>query len=444
MEIHVLEENKIMTAFRSIFIEYQILKCIQATEKVKIFLGFDINTNENVKIIFIKLECGGTEMGYCSRTTHSLEMFKILSIINIRALPRISLNKKIGNYQVVVQYIKKGKELSEVNENQVMMAFRDVIKTIKILYNHKIRISDISHKNILIDVNNKVNLIDIDWMYFDESINEEYQKHHIRVLLRDFEKVLNSKNVSDKIRKKFEEMTKTATDNSVTLNFEAILKMNMVESMFNPILFVDPVVLSEIEELHFNGFKKELINNEKSKDFYIYRLVEENIVRKKFDDCYKSILTLRDQLKRKTSKNRDLCITLEEYSLFLLLKEKEEESYSIIKKRSALLTRMIRHSSYFYGCFNCINPGQDPYVEIDIFEPETLLNILKLIRINNARVIVTNNVIKIVAEEMKLSLIVKIKQRSNHSKIVFIKEYGREAEFVGLISELIENVRNLY
>ncbi|ELA41908.1 uncharacterized protein VICG_01092 [Vittaforma corneae ATCC 50505] len=446
-----------MMEFRSIFINYQFIKTIKIIEKMKVFQGFDIKTNEDVLIKIIKLENVGQFNCLNNRTSFDsvCDLYKILSILNVKSLPKVLINKKIQNYQVIVQTAANGMFLERYIETSTDINCTDALKIIAqllVLLNYlstmKIRVSEFSIKSIVMDEGNNVKIYEIDWMYFDDSIDSQYENRHVRNLLKILRYILmksdknatqanahitnikmaQSKNhgrKSSRLSKQAEldayrkiQLLQTMMYNSTDiLTFSHLNNiLNISESpVFRNLFILDSLVVSEIHKLGFSDFDGTLANSAASKHFYLYRLVEDNVVRSEIRGHCKTFHHLMDHLNKAISEKGILNINRMEDSIFRVLSEQEEEKFTLIRNRMLVLYEGLSYYSSFYKCMSCAGSNDLAFIEIPIFNYERWFDILKTLKMAKIPAWRNDDKIKIRDESVGLSIVVKLKKKTYNS-----------------------------
>lgn len=467
-----------MTEFRSVFINYQFIKTIKITERVKAFLGFDIKTNEDVLIKVIKLKdarqftCFNNRMAFDSVS----DLYKILSILNVKSLPKILVNKKIQDYQVIVQTAARGVLLEEYIEtatpircSDALSIFSQLLAPLSYLFTIKIRVSALSTKSIVVTEGSNVEIHEVDWMYFDDSIDKEYEDRHIRNLLKilrcllvKIDKSVAQESEAIKVARG-ENRSCRASRLSKQSELDAYRKIQQLQAMmynltelfsfdqlcsllniserpaFRTLFILDPLVVSEIRKLGFSDFDDALVNSAFSKHFYMYRLVEDNVVRSEIRGHCKTFHHLIDHLNRAISEKGILNINRMEDSIFKVLSEREEEKFALIRARMVVLYASVTYYSSFYKCMNCVRSNDPAFVEVPIFKSGRWVDIMKVLKMARIPAWKNDDKIKIRDENVGLSVVVKLKKGAyNSAVLVFKKERGREVDFLHLVSELIE------
>lgn len=430
--------------FRSIFNGYQIIKVVKMTDKFRILQGFDIKTGEDVLIKIVRSE--SRTISCCSAPLPGLtpEKYKMLAILNLGTLPKILLNKKIQNYQVIIQTTPKGTPLDEyaqnrrVTERNALKIFTSLFKTISNLTSMKIRMSDLSMRQILVDDNCDVKIQEIDWIYFDESMGSVYEERQIDSLVKIFkfilsggEHIINLDIVQQVTRKIIE------SKNPTFLFMSNILEIT-TEQDFREIIAVDPLVLNEIKKLEFTNFDQELLNSTDNQNFFIYNLVDRNVVRSDANKGYNTCHALSIHLHRVISQKGILNINRVERSILRAVLPKEEDKVAVINKRMGVIQSAIQHKPSLKNLLRCGGRNSQMFVEVQLINSDGwhhLINAMQEMRIPMWE---NGDNIDVRDYDVGLSAVMRLKRHGGSHFVVFGKERGREIDFVHLVSEIVE------
>lgn len=402
---------------RSLFLNYQIIKYIKITESIKTLLAYDIKTKKDVIIRITSLERIGNN-----------NIFSLLSILNHKTLPKIYFNQKIQNYHILIQKASEGISLIELkfDMKDALKIFSQIIRLVNYLNTYRIRISELELRHIFVDKNKNVTVSEIDWVELDYKMDYKYEEEQTKQLMNilDYlhqrasndeygDRVINIDTRSEKTIK----ILKTLKSLSQMSN---VLGITQDHPVFKDVFVVDPLVLHHIDEMNIQQFDPLLINEKLSKEYFIYRLIDENIVRESFRKQFKEIGCLLNRTKKMLDASRNsLCINEMEDSIFKALYKKEQLKKEIIKRRVEILNE--EYPWTFRRYFGCI----DDTVNLSVF-------VLDVERFESK----IGNKIKTIDRQdgLKISMMVK------RNKIVFNKQKGSTNDFKYLISEFIEEV----
>lgn len=461
-----------LAEFRSFFINIQIIKSIKISDNIRIYQGIYIESKDDIYIKLIDLNNNSYDKN------NYIDSYKILSILNLKYFPKVLINKRILNYQIIVQTIADGVSLGELNiflsYTEIFKIFKELFRLILYLFNIKIKIAELQENNIFVDSNGNIKLNEITWMCFEDNINENYENIQTRSLIRIVNSLILKQNNDIKSIKNEEELDSfvhinnlqtIASQKSRILTFEYINNTyidldnnnnyidlnnsninntyidNINSTYVNYVNIIDPLVLKTIDNLGFNTFNYNLINNIKSHSYHIYRLVDNNVIRSNIPGNCKNYHHLMDNLNKIRRNKNNYNINMVESYIFKTLFKKYEEKDTIIRERMAELCNLIVYPTYFYRFMNCCMSSDICFIEILSFKVEKLKKIFKYSKYS---IIYTENKIKIRDDSKELFISVKIKKKTaDLVSIIFKKENGREIDFLKVISEIIEDSRRV-
>jgi len=436
------------TEFRSIFIGYQIIKALKITSRMRVLQGFDIKTNEDVLIKMIRLD--NKVLGCCGHLTvePTSETHKILAILNTNTLPRVLFNKRIQNYQIIIQTAPKGIPLEEyiettgLTEPEVLRIFSRLFKAIYDLAAMKIRASELSMKNITVDENRKVRIYEIDWLCFDENITSEYEDRQIKCLLRMLKFILDKTPTEDEacgILSALKHLM-TQTDQAISFSYLARLLSVSTRVVFKNVIVIDPLVVSEIKKLGLTDFNLAHVCTPDSPSFFIYRLVDENIVRLEVRERCKTHHALLDHLGRAISEKGILNINRMEDSILKALSRREEAKFTMINNRMSVIQSAIQRYSPLYWLVGCSRPGNRIFTELQLTSIDGWEEVLKAMRAVKIPTWDNGASVDVRDENVGLQIVMRLKRHGGTHSIVCMKEKGREIDFIHMVSEIVEAV----
>ncbi|KAM0680411.1 hypothetical protein GINT2_001471 [Glugoides intestinalis] len=449
----MIEKMSDKASFRSIFLHYQIVKCIEVVGRTKIFSGFDIKTKSDVIIRFKELVKDNEKLENSTlmdkRAYNCLEKFKIMQIFNLKTFPRIFLNTRIQNYQVTIHSVEQGRSLQELGGYEILRVFRELIKILNQLFTFRVRVSELSIRNICISKDNTVKITEVDWMHFDDGLDDLYENMQARRLIKSFITLFEnckpkSKDecvLNEKFNKKIEDLKLILKSNIEKLKFSQFIESNIETLSFKPITIVDPLIIMKIEKLGVASFSSLMVNDKSRKEFYIYRLIDENIVRCDLRNYSKEIYQAQNRLKKLSMGKCEVFIEKEENDLLELLFRKEKEQTCIIKNRITAIHRKLKYYSPLYRCINCMRTDQVTYFEVQVFQYEELLKAIERIKNTTMSIWKVKEIIHIKDESIELHLVASLKKSHPMTFILFTKKSGSDGDFIRLISEIIEAFR---
>lgn len=453
----VIHSDSLNNQLRSLFLNYQILKYLKITESTKTLLAYDIKTKKNVIIKITSTD-----------KVKSGDFHNILSILNHKTLPKVYFNQKIQNYQILVQKASEGVSLVDIkiNKKDALKIFSQLVRLISYLCTYKIRTSGIQLRHIFVDKSKNITVSEVDSMEFDCKMDHRYEEEQMEFLLKILDYLSHKSDVDNNNNTQLDNLDNgknthfNKSDNNNNTHFNKsddvisvdmrsektiktlkklrslnemlnVLGISQDQSSFKDVHIADPLVLHHINRLDVKPFDTLQINDMAEPEYFIYRLVDENIVREPFKVEFKEIRSILNKAKKMLTENNNrinnnkitnnglntgsLCVNEMEDLIFKALFRKEQLKQEIIKRRVDIL-----HEEYpwsirrYLGCLD-----ESVVLSVIVFDigKEKLVN-------------------KINIKEKYDGL--EISETKKENKIVFSKKNGRTVDFKYLISEFIE------
>lgn len=414
-EYSLIHYDDLNNQIRSLFLNYQLIKYLKITESVKTLLAYDVKTRENV---FIKIT--------------SMERMRnndLVSILRYKALPKIYLCQKIQNYNILIQKASEGTSLLDlkIDKRDILKIFTQLVRLINYFNTYKIRISGLQLRHIYVDKNKAVTVSEIDWMEFDCRIDQRYEEEQTRLLLNILD-YLHSKACGDgygscsttdsisgnskviSVDMKAEKTTKLLRTLKTLAQMMNVLGITE-QTHFSDVYIADPLVLYHINQLDIRQFNPLLINEKTAAEYFIYRLVDENIVRGPSKAQFKEIKCLLNRAKKIVAASRSSSyINKIEDSIFKALYKKEQLKKAIIKNRVDILAE--EYPWTLKRCFGCVDNRV----------------VLSTYAFFDDKIKMPGRYDGLIVSEIK-----------RENRIIFSKKTGKTIDFKYLVSEFIED-----
>lgn len=499
------EEYEEYGSFRTLLLNYQFMKTLKITNNSRTVQAFDISTKKDVVIKFVKdtvvgykntkgstfcictKRCEGHPM-YSAQTLPSVELRfspslpaqketsaraydlsldswvnqrNILPILNHRNIVRQVFCKKFENYSVIcTDYFSGSCPGRGLKEDDILLVVEQIVSIVSYLALMRISVSEINLRDILVDRKGEIRLIRLNRPSFEDTISSSVERRYIRSILKIF-CLLASEEKLDECAclmsidiKGFVKSLNGATPrniNNARLKsiYNLLVEDCTIKSLamacgirqdfeFKCRLLVDPAVLSQIQSLGLPRSLKEyfdpgLVNNPNKKEYYIYRLIEENCTEFSASEPVEAI--------RRFIYERGALITnrLEDAECNAIT-PRERERHASIKHRVAALKDIMYYPSSLRNCMTCAKLGTKSSLDLQILKRESFFDIMKVLRQMKVSSWRIRDKIQIKEENMGLEIIISLRK---NGWILASKEHGRDADFLHLMSELVEYSKSI-
>lgn len=468
-------------SLQHIFMNYSLVEVAVTRKNLKIFRGYENYSLKNVLIKVHKLHDSSEDESLekyhsepikiknenCLKFNHNLEnmndekamkynedqliksnkmknfqnendqdtIHQIIKILDSSALPRTILEEVVSNYKVVIQEVPEGKAIAEIENltiSDFFSIFNQLLNLLNLLKIAKIKIPEINGKNIVISNGGIVKMKELKNAYFVDEFDDF---EHILILKNIFitlEPKVNE--IKTEKFKKLENFFQKETSSLQSTDLHELCKVCDFNFEFNApsVSFVDYLVLSEIKKIGFKKFQVKNVNNKTKKEFFIYRIVEKQILKSK-----SPLISILSHEKKIQSNQLHHYVKENELKFPLV---KEEQTRSIIRKRCEILNEYIQFSAPPCNLFACQSDRKLVYLEIPFFNPKKFADILKILRFLKLESWEKDN--KIMIDDLSIGLSVVVCLSLTNS-LIFYKNQGETENFVRLVSEILEIMKSI-
>lgn len=493
------EEYEERGYFRSLLLNYQFVKTLKISDNSRTVQAFDIATKKDVVIRFVRNDveehgsikerlscmCADRYEKYLMCSTHLfppvdlkinsasqrqkedetrdhpwIDQRKVLPVLNHRNIVRQVFCKKFGSYSAICTEYFPGSGLDRgLSEKDILLIIEQLVSIVSYLTHMRISVSEINLRDILVDCKREVRLIRLNKPNFENKVNSSIEKRCMHSLLKILHFLVNGEErdmchpyLVDTAR---DCLNKTAARKIDSTELKSIYNLLVgdctIQALvqvcgvrhdfeFKDRLLVDPVVLLKARELGFTCSSKEyfdarLVNNPSRKEYYLYRLIEENFGVFRTEKHPGTSSKLGKVTSRLTPEKVILSTNRLENAECNAITPQEREKHTSIKHRISVLRDTVYYPSSFRNCMTCAKLGTESSLDLQILKDESFFDIMKILRQMKVSSWRVKDKIKAKEESVGLEIVISLKKSG---RILVSKEHGRDIDFLHLVSELIE------
>jgi hypothetical protein len=307
------EDPESKNILRSIFMNYHLVEILDSNDNYKSIKSVEIKSMRNV-IIKIESKEGCEDIKIDESESKSRSFKNILKLLHNKILPEVFLLTNIKNYKISISEFPEGKTLFELEKltiSEFFSFFEQFLDFLNFLSSSKIKISEIKLEDLIINSNGILKLKNMKYAYFDENY-DEYSLFPLVKSAYDFLKLKIKENKTWRFKNleiffelqkngKISEIFNICKDSGQNCNAPHAFVANSFK-----IILVDFLVIDEIIKAGFKITNYNLINDQSKKEYYIYRLVEQNLLVRKDEqdnDIYKTNREFKTEIQHDIQSN---------------------------------------------------------------------------------------------------------------------------------------------